>query len=149
MSHSNSRQRWLEKLAAFAKCSRGNIAMMFGLTVIPMALAAGTGVDLARTMVARTQMADALDAAGLGVGTTNGLDDTQMTDLARKYFNANYKANSAYGSPSPPVAHRSGQDIILTTDMHVPTVLMNLVGIRELPVNVSITVTRSSVDLEV
>jgi Flp pilus assembly protein TadG len=149
MSHSNSRQRWLEKLAAFAKCSRGNIAMMFGLTVIPMALAAGTGVDLARTMVARTQIADALDAAGLAVGATNGLDDAQMTDLARKYFNANYKTNIAYGSPSQPVVHRSGQDIIVTSSTNVPTVLMNIVGIRELPVNVSITVTRSSVDLEV
>src|SRR5262249_2354075 len=84
----------------FAKDARGNAAMIFALTSVAIIGAGGVGVDLARAMVAKNRMADALDAAALAVGTTQGLTNAQMQDMAQKYFNANYTSTS-YGTPTP------------------------------------------------
>ena len=144
-----SNMRLSNRIKHFLQCQRGNVAMLFGLSLIPMAAAAGTGIDLARAMVVRTQVADALDAAGLAIGTTNGMTNAQVTALARQYFQANYKADPSFGTPAPISVTQSGQDFILSTNMTVPTTLLQIVGVRELPLEVDITITRSSIDLEV
>ncbi|HKQ45219.1 MAG TPA: pilus assembly protein TadG-related protein, partial [Rhizomicrobium sp.] len=58
----------------FLRCKRGNIAMIFGVAVVPIMIGAGAGLDFARAMMVRQQMAEALDAAALAVGSTPGLD---------------------------------------------------------------------------
>ena len=78
---------------------RGNIAMIFALTLIPLCFAAGAGLDYARAVVVRSTMSAAIDAAALAVGATQGLTNAQMQTLAQQYFNANYKADSSYGTP--------------------------------------------------
>src|SRR5207302_9261651 len=89
------------KTRAFLECRRGNVAMIFGLSVIPLMIGAGAGLDYARTMLVRQQMGEALDAAALAVGSTTGLDQAKAQDLAQKYFDANYTVDrTVYGSPT-------------------------------------------------
>ena len=45
-------------------------------------------------MLVRQQMSEALDAAALAVGSSNGLDQTTAQALAQKYFNANYTVDT-------------------------------------------------------
>jgi Flp pilus assembly protein TadG len=127
---------------AFLRSERGNIAMMFGVALVPLMIGAGAGLDFARAMMVRQQMAEALDAAALAVGSTTGMDATKAQDLATKYFNANYTVDkSQYGTVTidPPVFDAKGS-ITLTAQNSMPTVLMKLVGIVDLPLKTTSTV---------
>ncbi len=119
----------------FVRGNRGNVAMIFGLALIPIALSVGAGVDLSRAMITRARMADALDAAGLAIGANPGLSDNAIQPEAQKYFNANYTANKEdYGTPDAVTVERNGQRINLTSTVRMPTTLMYLAGWRTLSV---------------
>jgi len=62
----------MARLTAFRRSKRANVAMIFALSAIPVVIAVGGGVDLARSMVVRSNLASALDAAGLAVGPHPG-----------------------------------------------------------------------------
>ena len=121
------------KLRAFARATGANVAMMFGLSLIPLAIAAGAGLDFANAMMVRNDMSDALDAAALALGARNGLNSTQAQALAQSVFNANYKGT---GSPTvTPVI--SGQQVSVTASNSVATTLLSLVGKPHLDITVS------------
>ena len=61
----------LEVLALFQRLRRdqsGNVAMLFGLLVIPLAVSIGLAVDFGRVYNVRSQTQSALDAAALAAG---------------------------------------------------------------------------------
>jgi Putative Flp pilus-assembly TadE/G-like len=132
------------KARAFMHSRRGNVAMMFALALVPMTLAAGAGLDFARAMLVRQQMAGALDAAALAVGSTTGLDQTTAQALAQKYFDANYTVNkTAFGTPVvsiPTSGYDANGSVVITATAPMPTILMKLAGITTLPVSTSSTV---------
>ena len=41
------------RLRAFSRATGANVAMMFGLSLLPLAIAAGAGLDFARAMMVR------------------------------------------------------------------------------------------------
>jgi Flp pilus assembly protein TadG len=108
--------------------------MIFALSIIPLMVAAGTGVDLARALVVRARLAEALDAAGLAVGASKGLTSAQQLTLAQNYFNANYTADNSFGTPQAVAITQGTEQISLTTNVAMPTTLMNVVGIKTLNV---------------
>ena len=129
----------------FARAEQGATAIIFGLACITILLAGGVGLDLARAMVLKSRMAEALDAAGLAVGTSSGLTQAQMTTLAQQYFNANYPT-SALGTPgsvSVTVGGNNGSTISLSVTGTVPTTLMQLANINTLGVTVTNEITKS------
>lgn len=118
------------RLRAFPKATRGNIGMILGLALVPLCLAAGTGLDMSRAMITRARMGSALDAAGLAVGSAPGMSLDDMTKLANQYFQQNYTADkSAYGAPAAVTVDRpaGSQTITLRTSVAMPTVLMRIV----------------------
>jgi Flp pilus assembly protein TadG len=132
---------------AFARNKRANVAMIFALSLIPITIAAGAGLDLSRAMIVRSRLAEALDSAGLAVGATSGLTQSQMQTLAQQYFNANYTADPSFGAPTP-VTVTPGTDtngntdsVTLTTSVQMPTTLMNIVGVKTMDVGYTSQVT--------
>ncbi len=117
---------------------RGNVAMIFALTLVPMAVAAGAGVDFARALAVRSEMGDALDAAGLALGAAQGKSPAQLQALAQSYFNANF-TDTSYGAPTF-TAVQGTDNVKLTASINMPTTLMNVVGIKTIPVSFSSTV---------
>lgn len=134
-------------LLRFAGEKRGNVAIIFGLSLIPLLVAAGAAVDLSRALVVRARLAQALDAAGLAVGATPNLTQTQMQDLATKYFNANYPAEKL-GVPGAIQVSVSNKVVIMSATAQLQTSLMYLVGIDHLNVGVSNEITAESKGLE-
>ncbi|HVP84079.1 MAG TPA: pilus assembly protein [Rhizomicrobium sp.] len=131
-------------MRAFAGDRGGNIAMIFGLSLIPLSIAAGVGLDMSRAMITRNRLGTALDAAGLAVGAQPSLSIDDMQKLAREYFQANYTADAkAYGTPTPVAVTRpqNSQTITLSTDVAMPTTLMRLVGIKTMSLHVSSQIT--------
>ncbi len=117
-------------LRGFAGSRRGNVAMMFALTLVPISIAAGAGLDYWRAVLVRQQMSEALDAAALAVGSTPGLDSAHATTIANTYFNANYKVDKTdYGPPKVSVSTYDNQgSITITASDAMPTTVMAAAG---------------------
>jgi len=130
----------MKRVALFRRSDKANVAMIFGLSLVPLTVAAGTGLDLARGMLVHSELISALDAAALAVGGTPGLSQTQMQSLAQKYFDANYKVDSSYGTPAAVSVTVSGQSIKVSTSDPMPTTLLSVVGYRTFTVSAASTV---------
>ena len=140
-----------QKLAAFVSAKSGQVALTFGLTLIPMVLAIGCGVDLSRAVVVKMRLGEALDSAGLAVGGTVGLTDAEMTALAHKYFYANYPDKELGTVTSVTVvANLNDPNIVnVSGTAEVETAFMGLIGINKMDVAIQIEVTRESKGLEI
>jgi Flp pilus assembly protein TadG len=57
--------RWLDRIRSFRSNERGNIAMLFGLTLVPLAGAAGVAVDYSTASNMKTALQVEVDAAAL------------------------------------------------------------------------------------
>ncbi len=128
------------RACAFLRNRDANVAMIFAISIVPVIVAAGAGLDLTRAMIVKSALSEALDAAALSVGSTPGLTQAQMQSQAQNYFNANYKVDSAYGSPAPVAVAQNGDSVTVSTSVPMPTTLMNLAGIHSVAVGSSSTV---------
>lgn len=142
------RTRCRRFLARVRRDVRGNVAMIFGLALIPIITAGGTALDLSRAMVAKSRLSNALDAAGLAVGASVGASNVQMLDIAQKYFNANYP-DDEIGVASGLQLTVVGTTMTLSASAQIETTLLNLVGINYITVATSSTIVRESKGLEV
>lgn len=124
-----------KKWRQFMRARDGNVAMIFALSLIPMAVAAGAGLDFSRALIVRSRLAEALDAAGLAVGASQNLTQAQMDALAQSYFSANYTADKSYGVPAAVSITLGNQQVTLTSSVQMPTTLMNIVGIKTMDVS--------------
>ncbi|MBV9043573.1 MAG: hypothetical protein JO348_00945 [Alphaproteobacteria bacterium] len=131
----------MKRLSTFFSNRDANVAMMFAIAIIPVSVAAGAGLDLARSMIVKQNLSEALDAAALAVGSTSGLTASQMQTVAQNYFNANYKADSSYGTPTTvTVVQNSAGSVTVSTSVPMPTTLMKVAGINSVNVVASSTV---------
>lgn len=71
-------------LGAFRRCNRGNVAMLFALSAVPMFGAAGMAIDYARAVDGRTQLQIALDGAVLAGAVNPGKE----VATAQAFFDA-------------------------------------------------------------
>ncbi len=79
------------KLRALAHCEQGNVAMIFGLAMIPLIGAVGAAVDYSRAASARTALQAALDAAGLILSKeAQSLNASQLQARAETIVKANF-----------------------------------------------------------
>jgi Flp pilus assembly protein TadG len=144
-------QKPVSLVRRFVREARGQVALTFGLTLIPMVLSIGCGVDMSRAVVVKSRLGEALDAAGLAVGGTVGLTAAQLTTMAQKFFYANYP-DAELGTvtsltvTTDPV---NNNIIRLAGTARVDTAFMGLAGIDYMDVHVQVEVTRQSKGLEI
>ena len=81
--------RGLSLLREFIADRRGNILILFGLSLIPIAGVAGIALDYAFANQGRTQMQAALDITALTLSKMMPLDQGQLDTTGRKIFLAN------------------------------------------------------------
>lgn len=137
-------------LLSFAGSRRANVAIIFGLSLVPISLAAGVGLDMARAMIVRSRLTEALDAAGLAAGSSQNLSQAQAQALAQKYFDANYTTDrTAYGSPAAISVVKTNQTITLSTNVPMPTTLMRIAGMNTLTVHATSQITYGATKLRV
>src|ERR1700761_8623444 len=88
-------------LRAFWRAKAANVAMMFGLSLVPLAIATGAGLDYAHALMVRQSMTDALDAAALAVGASPNTDPATAQIKAQQVFDANYHADTQQNPNNP------------------------------------------------
>jgi Flp pilus assembly protein TadG len=136
---------------SFLRAKGGNVAMMFALTLVPMTIAAGAGLDMARAMMVKSNMEEALDAAALAVGaqktkptscaaTATDSACVALRQIAQTYFTANYKADTSYGTPGSVSMVISNDSVVLSVTDSLPTTLLTAVGFPTVSVTANNTV---------
>ncbi len=135
-------------LTAFRHDKRGNIAMIFGLAVIPMVTAAGVGIDLSRAHMVKQRLGHALDAAALAVGTATGKTGDELDAMAQSYFDANYPA-AELGVPGTLTLTVTDGVVSMSASAEVDTAMMSVAGYDKLDVSANTEVTRKITGLEV
>ena len=131
--------RLCARARAFFTATSGNLTMILALSAIPLTLAMGAGVDYARGLVVHSNMADALDAAGLALGaqttkptacssatgSSTATTCAAMQAIAQNYFNANFKRDSTSTGPTPTVVITiANQAVVLSVSDSVPTTFL-------------------------
>src|SRR5215208_5665995 len=81
-------------LGNFRRNTKGSIAVMFGASAVPIAIAASVALDMANVSDVRSQLQAAADTAVLAAATRLAVnaDDSDKEALARTTFDANLSA---------------------------------------------------------
>lgn len=134
---------------------RGNVAIVFGLASTAILLAAGIGIDFARTVNMNARISAATDAATLAAGRAmldGKLGDDEVEALAKKYVNHNANGGGAvFGTYAEPVVQldRDAGTVKIDVDVRVATTLSGITGIKELRAPVSAAAAFPQSDVEV
>ncbi|CCE11145.1 conserved hypothetical protein [Bradyrhizobium sp. STM 3843] len=143
-------------LARFSRDTRANIAVTFAIVCVPLISAVGCGVDYSRANQIRAKLQAAVDAASVGAVartspafiaagamSADGTIDVGNMD-AQNIFNGNIAGSGGYTLTSlTPLVQKKGAIVTATVSYTatVPTMFMNVVGIRSLTMNGSSTAT--------
>lgn len=141
-------QRLKNLLRSFFGDRRGNFAIIFALTLTPIAIAAAASVDISRAYIVETRLKAALDAAALAVGTASGLTNEEVQAIAQAYFDANYP-EEILGVPGTVLVADAPTTVDISVKAKLPTVMMGLVGIKSLDVTATSQVMRHGKKLEI
>jgi Flp pilus assembly protein TadG len=124
----------------YFKSEHGNVGPMTAFAVIPMFLAAGAAIDMARVNREQATFQAAVDSAVLAVAADTrsaigGLSGQALADrisileeFARKFINANYSAERGGGNVTLSLT-ASNQAIQIMAHNEFPTTIMKLAGV--------------------
>lgn len=129
-------------LIRFGRDTRGNVAVIFCLALIPLIGFVGSAVDYTRANNARTAMQNALDSTALMLSKDAAtLTKAQLNDKANAYFKGMFdrpetKSLTVTANYTPSAANQS---VILTASGAVPSEFMQLFGYNQIPINTEST----------
>ncbi|MFT4115289.1 pilus assembly protein TadG-related protein [Bradyrhizobium sp.] len=132
-------------VSRFLVDSRGNVAVIFTLALVPILAAIGVAVDYSQANSARTAMQSALDSTALLVAKdAPNLSSSAISTEAANVFAAEYTRTTT-SSPSVTATYTaatsSGSTLLLTATSIYPTTFMSIFGYSSLTLNVSSTAT--------
>ncbi len=141
-----STAKFLRATRAFAGARGGNVAMLVGLLLIPILFAAGMAIDFGRSAQANAVIQEACDAAILRAAQFHSkkpdASDAELTDLARRVFNAGTRSLSSVTVNSFGVTYDAANDVFnLSLGADMRTSLLGAVGLKTLPINTAAAVT--------
>src|SRR3954453_13129721 len=118
----------------FSRDDGGNIAVLFGIALVPILTFVGAAVDYSRANAARSSMQAALDSATLMLSKDLSEGTITTADIpatANKYFKALYTSVDAH-DPSVTATYstdsKSGSHVVLTANGQITAAFMNIVG---------------------
>ncbi len=116
------------KAQAFVQNRDGNVALLFGLTLLPILAATGAAIDYSRASNARAQLSNAVDSTVLALAKRAPLmTDAQLRTEAESYFRSVLKDRTDLAS-LPLTVNRSDKRLAITAAGIMPTSFMKLLG---------------------
>jgi Flp pilus assembly protein TadG len=121
----------------FKQDTSGTIAMIFGLTFIPLALACGMAIDGVYMVGMKEKIARSLDAAVLAVAAApTSMSKKTRETIGEKTFYANLPKNAMNAASGKPLFSISGEKVTASINAYVDTSIMSLAGIDSVEFNV-------------
>jgi Flp pilus assembly protein TadG len=144
-------------LNRFKRNTRGSVALLAGLSAVPLLLAAGVAVDMARASHEDEAFQSAVDSSALAVAASDlsdlgGVTQAQMparmallNDLAKKYINANYTPHFHDDTQIQVNVTVANDGTVRVEGYHdFPTAIMRIVGINEIDIGAHAQVKKSA-----
>lgn len=111
----------------FVASSRGNVAMIFALSLPILVMITLGGVDLNRASTVRVNLQDALDAATLAVARTTAVTDAELTSIGTKALKANLANYPNVNLASATFTLNADRVVIANATVNVKTLVANIV----------------------
>jgi len=128
---------------------RGNTAIIFALSAVPLILMTGGVTDVVNAYSVKAKLQSSVDAAALEAAAAQGLSDQERKQAALDSFKANFTGNLVKGLKATPTAIIHDEDVTVDVTTSVPTHFLKLVSINSLDVKVKAVVKRSYGSMEV
>jgi Flp pilus assembly protein TadG len=126
---------------------RGNVAIIFALSLIPITMLVGASVDLSRMRVERTKLQSAVDAAALAAAQMPaGASDDEVDAAINSFLTANFDGEGALAIP---VIDRDGTNVQISATSNLPMMFGGLFGMDTRPVSTSTGAARGGVNIEI
>jgi Flp pilus assembly protein TadG len=124
-------QRPRQTVRDFARTENGNVAVLFGIMLIPIVGMVGAAIDYSRASIAKTSLQAALDATALAVSKDAGsLTESQLNQKVQSYFEATLHNQFARSVKITANYSTTGKrSLTLTASGVVDTKFMGLFGI--------------------
>jgi Flp pilus assembly protein TadG len=126
----------------------GNAAIVTGMAAIPMILIMGSAVDFERASNLHTELQSSVDAAALFAATLQESNNTLLTQKAKPYFEANFKADGASEMPAFTVIN-DGDSVRVEASVVSNNAFMKIAGVPTTTVGARSVVKKSGINLEV
>ncbi len=138
---------WKSMLRQFSASERGNVALIFGLSLIPVLVLSGFAIDVGRAILVRERLGQSLDAALLAVGASPQLSNEEAQIFGEAFFEANF--GNALGSSSYDVEVTVlGDAVQMSARANVPTTLLALLNHENISLYQEAEALRGGQDLE-
>lgn len=129
----------LSRLAGFARDTRGNLAVTFAITAVPVVVGVGVAVDYSRANMVKATLDSYADAAALSVVNTKAmaLTASQAQDSAVTFFKtqATTLKGASIGTVTAKVTDStSGRAAFLEYNASVQTTIANVAGVDKLDI---------------
>lgn len=127
----------LSCLGRFRADRRGNVAMIFAMSLVPIMALIGAAVDYSRAAAARAKLQAAVDAATLSAARNAGrMTDAQIADAVARAIRANMEGESGISIGAIRVS-KVGNSLKVDVDSNMETALWNVIGIKQMDVDVT------------
>lgn len=135
----------------FSQDTRGNVAMIFAIVAVPMFLGAGIAIDISRHGYHQRKLAAAVDGAALAVARMeDGASQSEMVQLAQQYIDVNYsRRDDLRGNEINLTVSLANNVVTVNADVDVPTTITTLVGVYNMPAQVTSEVTKGILGTEI
>lgn len=125
---------------------RGNVAMIFALSVIPLAMMTGFGVDVWRQNEARSMAQNAVDAAALAAAAGQGETQEELQEQVEAFVRANLPARLRELDYDLVVNYVNEQNVEVGLTSELPALFMFVLGRPTMPVVANAVAARGSND---
>jgi Flp pilus assembly protein TadG len=122
-------------LKRFRRDARGTVAIIAGLSFVPMLGMAGAAVDMIRASNVKTHLQAALDAGALAAATSPTLSKAARIKAGEAAFLKNWPDPITNALIPKPDFKIDGDGVKATAEVKVPTTIMRVVGIKDLTIN--------------
>ncbi|MFL5097894.1 MAG: TadE/TadG family type IV pilus assembly protein [Xanthobacteraceae bacterium] len=114
---------------------RGNVAIIFGLAILPIFGAVGAAVDYSAANSSRTEMQTAADDSALAVAKeVRKLTSSQIEQKGSDYFNADFHRSNTKITQVKTVYDPAKSTVTVTASGTVKTAFMQLVHVSQMPI---------------
>lgn len=135
------------RFRAVAGDSRGAVAMIFALAIIPVFASVGLAVDSSLGYILKSRLSKSLDIAGLAAGRL--ALNANATDIAREYFDANFGEDGSVVVTDFDFDLSDDRRFIdLTAEAETPTVFMRIFGKPQMSVTATTRIERQTTGME-
>jgi Flp pilus assembly protein TadG len=133
--------RLFRLIRLFRTNEHGNIAITFGMLLLPLIGFVGAAVDYSRANAVKASLQSALDATALAMSkSAASMDSATLQSSALKYFQANFAHPEATNvAVTATYNSQGGTSLTVNGSVDVPTVFMGLVGVGKINLNASNT----------